>query len=31
MHSGRYVVNIDFQHLGLRSDRKEEGILGTEI
>jgi hypothetical protein len=31
MCSGRHVVNIDFQLLGLESDRKEGGILGTEI
>jgi hypothetical protein len=31
MYSGRHVVSIDFQLLGLKSDRKEGGILGTEI
>jgi hypothetical protein len=25
MHSKRHVVNIDFQPLGLKSDRKEGG------
>jgi hypothetical protein len=25
------VVNIDFQNLGLKSDRKEGEILGTKI
>jgi hypothetical protein len=30
MHSGRFAVNIDLQTLGLKSDRKEEGILGTK-
>ncbi len=31
MYSGRHVVIIDFQLLGLKSDHKEGGILGTEI
>jgi hypothetical protein len=31
MHSGRHVVNIDFQPLSLKSDRKEWGILETQI
>jgi hypothetical protein len=31
MYSWRHVVNIDFQLLGLESDCKEGGILGTEI
>jgi hypothetical protein len=31
MHSGRHVLNFYFQPLGLKSDRKEGGILGTEI
>ncbi len=31
MHFGRHVVNIDFLPLGLKSDCKERGILGTEI
>jgi hypothetical protein len=32
MHSGRHPVNIDFQPLGLKSDRKEGagGILGAK-
>jgi hypothetical protein len=30
MHSGRPAVNIDFQPLGLKSDRKEGRILGTK-
>jgi hypothetical protein len=28
--SGRHQVNIDFQPLSLKSDRKEAGILGTK-
>jgi hypothetical protein len=32
VYSGRHVVNIDFQPLGLKSYRKGGGgILGTEI
>jgi hypothetical protein len=31
MHSGLHLFNIDFQSLDLKSDRKEGGILGTEI
>ncbi len=31
MYLWRHVVNIDFQLLGLESDCKEGGILGTEI
>ncbi len=31
VQSGRHVVNIDFQLLSLKSDRKDGGILGTEI
>ncbi len=31
MHSGRHVVNIDLQPLGLKSDRNEGGILGLKF
>jgi hypothetical protein len=31
MYSVRHVVDIDFQPLVLKSDRKEWGILGTEV
>ncbi len=33
MYSGRHVVDIDLQPLGLKSDRKDGGggILGTEV
>jgi hypothetical protein len=31
MHSGRHVVNIDLQSLGLKSDRNEGGILGLKF
>jgi hypothetical protein len=30
MHSGWLAVNIDLQPLGLESDRKEGGIMGTK-
>ena len=31
MYSGRHVVDIDFQPLGLKSDRKEEGFWGLKF
>ncbi len=32
MHSGgRLSVDIDFQPLGLKSEHKEGGMLGTEV
>jgi hypothetical protein len=31
MYSVRHVVDIDFQPLGLKSARKDGGILGTEV
>jgi hypothetical protein len=30
-HLGRHAVNIDFQLLGLKSDRKEGGFWGLKI
>jgi hypothetical protein len=30
MHSGWLAVNFDLQPLGLESDRKEGGIMGTK-
>jgi hypothetical protein len=29
--AGRHVDNIDFHPLGMKNDRREGGILGTEI
>ncbi len=31
VYSGRHIVNIDFQPLGLKTDGKERGILRTEV
>jgi hypothetical protein len=31
IQGGIYVVDIDFQPLGLKSDSKEGGIPGTEV
>jgi hypothetical protein len=31
MYSGRHVVEIDLQPLGLKSESKEWGIQGTEV
>jgi hypothetical protein len=31
VNSGQYVVNIDFQPLGLKRDGKKGGILWTDI